>query len=130
MTRLYQPILEAMEITYPQYLTLLVLWEDECIDFKELSQRLELKTGTLTPIVNKLEAMGVVTNIKNVEDQRRLNVEITIKGMALKQEAKKVPEKLATVTGIDYDHYIKYVTLLDEIGDVINEAEQSQKGKK
>ncbi len=76
MIRLYQPILEAFDITYPQYLTMLVLWEKESIDFKELSRKLELKTGTLTPMLQKLEVAGYLERIKNEKDNRKVNITI------------------------------------------------------
>ncbi|PKM57406.1 MAG: MarR family transcriptional regulator [Firmicutes bacterium HGW-Firmicutes-3] len=126
--RIYQPILEKIGLTYPQYLVMLVMWEEEIIDFKDLSHKLELKTGTLTPIIQKLEKLGYITKEKHLRDHRRIHLVITEKGWSLEKKAQKIPEALAMATGIDYDNYLKYVKWLDELGDVMNEANKKQKG--
>ncbi|MDF1617076.1 MarR family winged helix-turn-helix transcriptional regulator [Petrocella sp. FN5] len=126
--RIYQPILERIGLTYPQYLVMLVMWEEKKIDFKMLSHRLELKTGTLTPIIQKLEKLGYITKEKQKSDQRKINLVITEKGKEIEKEAQKIPEALSKATGIDYDSYLKYVKWLDELGDVMNEASKKQKG--
>ena len=126
--RIYQPILEKIGLTYPQYLVMLVLWEVKIIDFKALSNRLELKTGTLTPIIQKLEKLGYITKEKHESDQRKIHLVISEKGQSLEKEAQKIPETLAKATGVDYDNYLKYVKWLDELGDVMNEANKKQKG--
>jgi DNA-binding MarR family transcriptional regulator len=107
---------------------MLVMWEEEIIDFKALSHKLELKTGTLTPIIQKLEKLGYITKEKHQRDQRRIHLVITEKGWTLEKEAQKIPEALTVATGIDYDNYLKYVKWLDELGDVMNEANKKQKG--
>lgn len=129
MTRLYQPILENMNITYPQYVTMLVMWEEENIDFKELGKRLDLKTGTLTPIVKRLESLGYLYRDKNPEDNRRIWVKITKEGRELKQHATKVPELLMKFINLDKEQYQKYVSLLDELGVILEQAEIKQKNE-
>ncbi len=128
MTRLYQPVLEALGLTYPQYLVMLVLFEEEKIDFKELGSLLELKTGTLTPVIQKLESNGYVKKVKNPDDRRRIDIVITREGHSLKEEAEEVPMTMSRMLGIDYDKYLTYTCMLDELGARLYEAEQKQKG--
>jgi DNA-binding MarR family transcriptional regulator len=116
-----------MDITYPQYVTMLVMWEQESIDFKELGNRLDLKTGTLTPIVTRLESLGYLYRDKNPEDNRRVWVRITEKGIALKQNALEVPETLMNYVNLNKEQYMKYIKLLDELGDLLEQAEKKQK---
>lgn len=127
MTRLYQDILDPLGITYPQYITLLVLWEHECIDFKELGVSLDLKTGTITPILKRLELLGYIYREKNTEDNRRLWIKLTEKGRELKFVARKVPETLLKYIDLDQDKYIRYVNILDELGEILEKAEIKQK---
>lgn len=127
MIRLYQPILASLDITYPQYLTMMVLWEEEEIDFKELGKRLDLKTGTLTPILKRLESMGYLYREKNTEDNRRIWVKITNEGNVLKDKALDIPGILMDNIHMDKEQYLKYVSLLDEIGDLLDKAENKQK---
>ncbi len=127
MTRIYQPVLETLNITYPQYVTMLVLWEFESIDFKNLGKRLDLKTGTLTPIIKRLETLGFLYREKNLEDNRRIWVKITEEGRTLKENALKIPEFLMNYLNIDMDQYLKYIGLLDELGAILAQAETKQK---
>ncbi|MEH7110285.1 MarR family winged helix-turn-helix transcriptional regulator [Bacillus sp. JJ1764] len=92
--KLYKPILEPHHLTYTQYVTMLVIWEEEKINFKDLGLRLHLDSGTLTPVVKKLESMGLVIKYRNKEDDRIVTVELTEKGRLLKEEILDVPEKL------------------------------------
>ncbi|WP_461204845.1 MarR family winged helix-turn-helix transcriptional regulator [Clostridium sp. DL1XJH146] len=124
MTRLYQPILNELGLTYPQYLVMLVLWEHKIIDFKELSEILDLKTGTLTPIVQKLANIGYLTKQKNKEDNRKIDVSITDDGMDIKKKAIDVPNSVFTKIGMTPNKYYEYVKILDEIGEALDEAEK------
>lgn len=127
MTRLYQPLLDSLKITYPQYVTMLVLWEERIIDFKELGKRLDLKTGTLTPIVGRLESLGYLYREENPDDRRKIWVKITGQGEALKHSALKIPEKLLSYINMDINQYKKFINLLDELGELLESAEKKQK---
>lgn len=127
MTRIYQPILEQLNITYPQYVTLLVVWEFETIDFKDLCRKLDLKTGTITPIIKRLELLGYIFREKNREDNRKIWVKLTDEGRDLKANALKVPQKLFNYIDMDLKDYERYITLLDELGDILERAEKMQK---
>ena len=93
--KLYRPHLEKLGLTYTQYITLLVLWETETLSAKELGTRLYLDSGTLTPLLKKLENMGLVERKRDIEDERSLIVTLTQKGIDLKEIAKDIPFKVA-----------------------------------
>ncbi len=127
--RLYQPILAELNITYPQYITMLVMWEEETIDFKALGARLELTTGTLTPIVQRLEGLGYVVREKNPEDHRKVWVKLTPAGKKIKESAYKIPELLLKNMDMDMEKYIRYISVLDELGDILSQAEEKKKSE-
>jgi DNA-binding MarR family transcriptional regulator len=91
MTKVYKPLLEELGLTYPQYLVMLVLWEGDGLSVSELGQRLSLDSGTLTPLLKRLEGSGLVSRIRAVEDERRVHVTLTAAGRRLKARAAKVP---------------------------------------
>jgi DNA-binding MarR family transcriptional regulator len=94
ISRAYRPLLEPLGLTYPQYLVTLVLWESEPISVKGLGARLLLDSGTLSPLLKRLEERRLVKRKPDREDARRVVVSLTAKGRALKAEAEKVPEAM------------------------------------
>jgi len=91
MTKLYKPLLEKLKLTYPQYLVMLVLWERDGLMVSELGERLSLDSGTLTPLLKRLEAAGLIARIRAVEDERRVHITLTAAGRKLKARAQKIP---------------------------------------
>ena len=91
MTKVYKPLLDELGLTYPQYLAMLVLWEKDGLMVSELGQRLYLDSGTLTPLLKRLEASGFITRIRAVEDERRVHITLTSSGRKLKAKAAKIP---------------------------------------
>src|SRR5688572_10773427 len=91
MTKLYKPLLDELGLTYPQYLTMLVLWERDGLAVSELGERLSLDSGTLTPLLKRLEAAGLIARIRAVEDERRVPISLTAAGRKLKARAQKIP---------------------------------------
>ena len=91
MTKLYKPLLDELGLTYPQYLVMLVLWEGDGLMVSELGQRLSLDSGTLTPLLKRLEAAGLISRMRDVQDERRVHVHLTAAGRRLKARAAKVP---------------------------------------
>lgn len=91
MTKLYKPMLDALGLTYPQYVVMLVLWERDGLMVSELGERLFLDSGTLTPLLKRLEANGFITRKRDVEDERRVKIHLTTAGQALKEDAAKIP---------------------------------------
>lgn len=90
----YNPFLKELGLTYAQYITMMVLWEETEVAMRDLGKRLYLDSGTLTPVLKKLEAMGYLKRYRNPEDERILMVSITDKGQALRAEAEKVPYQM------------------------------------
>lgn len=94
MTRLYRPMLDALGLTYPQYLAMLVLWEASPRTVGALGDALDLDSSTLTPLLKRLEAGGLVERHRDPDDERRVIVALTAKGLALRDQAASIPEKL------------------------------------
>ena len=99
MTKLYKPLLEELGLTYPQYLAMLVLWERDGLMVSELGERLGLDSGTLTPLLKRLEAAGLIARVRAVEDERRVHVTLTADGRRLKARAAEVPGCVLQATG-------------------------------
>jgi MarR family transcriptional regulator, organic hydroperoxide resistance regulator len=99
MTRAYKPLLEPLGLTYPQYLVLLVLWEGEGVTVGALGERLQLDSGTLTPLLKRLEAAGLVQRQRDAADERRVLLQLTAAGRALKRRAAAVPPSIAAASG-------------------------------
>jgi DNA-binding MarR family transcriptional regulator len=95
MTKLYKPLLSALGLTYPQYLVMLVLWERDGLMVSELGERLFLDSGTLTPLLKRLEAAGLIARIRAVDDERRVHVTLTPAGRKLKARAERIPACVA-----------------------------------
>ena len=91
MTRLYKPLLDELGLTYPQYLAMLVLWEKDGLMVSELGERLYLDSGTLTPLLKRLESSGLISRIRAVEDERRVHITLTAAGRKLKARAARIP---------------------------------------
>jgi len=92
MTKLYKPLLEKLELTYPQYLVMLVLWERDGLMVSELGERLFLDSGTLTPLLKRLESASLIARIRDVQDERRVHITLTAIGRALKTQAASIPD--------------------------------------
>ncbi|PXW73340.1 MarR family transcriptional regulator [Blastomonas natatoria] len=95
LNRLYGPVLKPLGLTYPQYLVMLVLWEDEPQTVGSLGARLYLDSGTLTPLLKRMEAAGLVSRTRDAEDERRVLIGLTEQGRALRADALHVPETIA-----------------------------------
>lgn len=100
ITKLYKPYLDKINLTYTQYITLLVLWENDNITVKELGKKLHLDSGTLTPLLKKLENMKLVKRVRDTEDERNVYISLTDEGLQLKEQAKDIPLKLFCSTGL------------------------------
>ena len=91
MTKLYKPLLESIGLTYPQYLVMLVLWERDGITVSDLGERLFLDSGTLTPLLKRLEASALIARLRDVQDERRVRITLTPAGRALRDRAEAIP---------------------------------------
>ena len=93
--KLYKPFLDELDLTYTQYIAMMVLWERKAVTVKELGKCLFLDSGTLTPLLKKMEAKGLISRNRDQEDERSLIVTLTAEGEALKDRALEVPEKMS-----------------------------------
>jgi DNA-binding MarR family transcriptional regulator len=101
LTRLYAPLLAPLGLTYPQYLVLLVLWERDGVPVKQLGERLALDSGTLTPLLKRIEHHGLVERRRGADDERLVRIHLTSAGRALRGRARKIPMELACRAGYD-----------------------------
>ena len=101
MTKLYKPLLEPLGLTYPQYLVLLVLWQGDGLTVSQLGERLALDSGTLTPLLKRLEASGLVQRLRDAADERRVLLQLTAAGRALRSGALRVPRSMARASGCE-----------------------------
>lgn len=99
ITREYQPLLDELGLTYPQYLVLMVLWERDGLPVNEIGQKLLLNTNTVTPLLKRMEAQRLVVRQRSADDERRVIVSLTPQGQALQEQAAAVPARL--VAGLD-----------------------------
>lgn len=103
MTKLYKPVLERLGLTYPQYLVMLVLWESAPLSVSELGARLFLDSGTLTPLLKRMQASGWLLRDRDTTDERRVVVSLSDAGRALRKQAVGVPRKVACATQCSLD---------------------------
>lgn len=119
IVRAYTPFLEELDITYTQYITMMVLWEHKELCVKEVGKRLYLDSGTLTPLLKKLEKKGYVTRRRSEADERDVIVSITKLGEALKEKAVGIPEKVGGCIDLEPQ---KAVALYELLYEVLNKA--------
>lgn len=98
-TRAYKPLLAPLDLTYPQYLVMLVLWEQDDVTVKEIGARLQLDSGTLTPLLKRLDAAGLVVRSRDAGDERQVRISLTGEGRALRSKAEDIPKRLAEAIG-------------------------------
>lgn len=99
VSKAYAPLLEAIGLTYPQYLVMLVLWEADDVTVKEIGERLQLDSGTLTPLLKRLESIGLVHRARDPRDERQVRIKLAEKGDALRRDAKSIPGQIARAMG-------------------------------
>lgn len=104
---LYKPVLDPMGLTHPQYLVMLALWEHEPLSVKRLSDLLQLDPATLSPLLKRLEAAGLVRRERDPQDERSLSVSLTEKGRALREQALKVPPAVVARLGLDIEELLQ-----------------------
>lgn len=115
ITAKYRPVLSALGLTYGQYLAMLALWEARELGVGELCERLRLDTGTVSPLVKRLEASGLVRRERRSDDERSVTVVLTGAGSALEERARKVPAALAGCLLIDEDDYLTMRGTLEQM---------------
>ena len=120
VTRSYGPMLAELGLTYPQYLVMLALWESGPLTVGELGSRLHLDSGTLTPLCKRLEAAGLVRRVRDADDERRVRVELTDEGSALRAEAAEIPVRLFGRYGLDVAEARSLVATLHRLVEAVS----------
>ena len=116
----YKPYLDELDLTYTQYITMMVLWEKKAVNVKELGENLFLDSGTLTPLLKKLEAKGYIKRERSKDDERNLLVTITEKGEALKDEAIEIPYKMVRCVHLTKEEGQELYRLLHKLLDTVD----------
>ncbi|QIJ63043.1 MarR family transcriptional regulator [Streptomyces sp. JB150] len=125
----YRVILKDLGLTYPQYLVMLVLWEDGDQPVKRLGERLRLDSGTLSPLLKRLEAAGLVRRERSARDERSVEVRLTEEGAALRERAVQVPRRIVAATGCDVDEIRALRDRLDRLTSALDAAVAAETGE-
>ena len=112
MIKLYKPFLDELGLTYTQYITLMVLWEHKAMTVKALGQELYLDSGTLTPLLKKLEEKGLVNRRRSAMDERNLLVSLTPAGVAMQERASHIPTEMEKCVNLDQEERVTLYRLL------------------
>lgn len=116
LTKLYAPMLKNLGLTYPQYLVMLVLWqEDKKIPIKEICSRLELDTGTLSPLLKRMEKLTLLKRTRDDKDERIVTIELTRHGKDLKTKALAIPSTMFSLTGLSKNELVNLQHTLDDL---------------
>lgn len=120
MEQLYRKVLKDLKLTYPQYLVMLCLWEKKELAVMELGKLLHLDSGTLTPLLKRMEKEGLIRRIRSKEDERKVFISLTKEGMKLKEKALSVPKDILDCSCLELDDLIRLKTSLNELRENIS----------
>ena len=121
MTKLYKPLLEPLGLTYPQYLVMLVLWEQDGLTVSQLGERLSLDSGTLTPLLKRLQTAGLLQRLRDAGDERRVLLQLTPAGRKLKSRAGRVPHIVACASGCKLNELASLTAQLKRLRTQLNQ---------
>jgi MarR family transcriptional regulator, organic hydroperoxide resistance regulator len=120
--RVYKPLLDQLGLTYPQYLVMLVLWERDGVPLKDIGERLFLDSGTLTPLLKRLEAASLVKRTRSTEDERQVLIALTSQGQALREKARAVPDAILAASACSLTELSAMKNQLVTLRDRLNAA--------
>lgn len=120
VVRAYRPLLDALDLTYPQYLVMMVLWQQNAISVKTLGEKLHLDSGTLTPLLKRLESKGLVERRRSVTDERARELWLTERGTALREQALAVPKSMVCKFDLDLDELLMLKQLCEKVVGKLN----------
>ncbi len=120
--RIYKPLLEKLGLTYPQYLVMLVLWERDDVPVKTIGERLFLDSGTLTPLLKRLEAAGLIRRTRSAKDERQVLIALTPEGYELRDKAKTVPQGVLAASACSVEELLSMKNELVALRDRLNAA--------
>ena len=126
MNKVYRKLLKPLQLTYPQYLVMLVLWEQDRQTVSDIGERLSLDSATLTPLLKRLEEQGLITRTRDPEDQRRVVIELTDAGRGLRERAAKVPEALVCKIPLELDEIGTTRNVLRKLLDALATADDRE----
>ncbi|HSJ69491.1 MAG TPA: MarR family transcriptional regulator [Anditalea sp.] len=121
ITSLYRPLLEELDLTYPQYLVMLVLWEKNQISVKDLGKHLILDSGTLTPLLKRMEQKGLIARRRSLQDERVVEVSLQEYGIQMKQKASCIPEQLHQSISIEPEELKQFAQTLNKMMEQVAE---------
>lgn len=123
MQRVYQPLLAPLGLTYPQYLVLAVLWDQDDRSVGDLGRALQLDTNTLTPLLKRMESQGLLTRARSTSDERQVRIRLTDRGRALRDEAPRIGECILKACDLELDHLTVLRDAVAELRDRLRSAE-------
>ncbi|MBR7801537.1 MarR family winged helix-turn-helix transcriptional regulator [Undibacterium fentianense] len=123
MTKTYKPLLDELGLTYPQYLVMLVLWKQDDILVKEIGEALYLDSGTLTPLLKRLEAVEIISRQRDASDERQVRIRLTETGRRLRRLAAKIPLEILCASGQDASQLAKLRTQLQQLRSALQDAQ-------
>lgn len=118
--RVYKPLLDRLGVTYPQYLVMLVLWERDGVPLKDIGERLFLDSGTLTPLLKRLEQAGLVKRTRGTKDERQVLIALTVQGQALKEKARAVPQSILAASACSVSELVSVKNEILALRDRLN----------
>ena len=122
MNKVYRQLLSQLDITYPQYLVMLVLWQKDDLTVSEIGEQLFLDSATLTPLLKRLESAGLIMRQRTRQDERQVAVTLTEAGRALRSKAESIPEAVKCATACDDDALLALKVQLDGLRDNLNRS--------
>ena len=128
ITKAYKPFLDEMGITYPQYLVLLVLWENDTLSIHQITEKLLLNTNTLSPLLKRMEKLELLERTRSSQDERSVIIRLTKKGMQLKKQAMPIPEQLVKsllCESVDIDDVMQLKDMMNEWIKLLSEQEKN-----
>ena len=111
----YKPLLDGIGLTYTQYIVMMVLWEDKELSVSHLGERLHLDSGTLTPLLKRLSEKGLISRERSAQDERQVNVSLTLSGEALKEKALEIPHKISRCLNLEHEEAVTLYRLLYKV---------------
>ncbi|GAA3355108.1 MULTISPECIES: MarR family winged helix-turn-helix transcriptional regulator [Saccharopolyspora] len=121
-TNLYRPFLDELGLTYPQYLVMLVLWEHDSLAVKDLGAMLKLDSGTLSPLLKRLEASGLVDRRRSTRDERSVEIGLTERGRELRQHAEQIPNRVLAASGMELEEVLALRSTLHRLTANVDQA--------
>lgn len=115
MTKMYKPLLAKIGLTYPQYLVMLVLWQEDGLSVNQIGEKLFLDSGTLTPLLKRIEATGFIKRQRSMEDERQVTISLTPIGQELKSKAQEIPLQIMCASGLQPEALLNLRSQLNDV---------------